>query len=348
MSRILAVLTVKDEGPFLLEWLAHHKSIGFTDFLVLSNDCSDGTDAMLDRLHELGEITHVANPAPHQGGIQFAALKRAQKAPIVEEADWIIALDVDEFVNIHAGDGTVQALIDAIPLAHSIALTWRLFGNAGVVEFEDKPILEQFPQAAPEVLFWPWRASLFKTLFRNDGTYQKLGVHRPRQPDAKKLDRAQWFDGSGLVLPSRFKTKGMFTPPGRNAYTLAQINHYPLGSMQSFVVKSARGRAVHSADQLGMDYWVERNWNQVNDSSIQRTAPKRRTIFKTLMKDPILADLHHAAVAWRRARFLELMKDEAMRSLYGRLLMTPPSQTPPPDQVRALYGFAQSAAKADE
>ena len=48
--RALAILGVRNEGAFLLEWLAHHRATGFTDFLVFSNDCEDGTDAMLERL----------------------------------------------------------------------------------------------------------------------------------------------------------------------------------------------------------------------------------------------------------------------------------------------------------
>lgn len=61
-TRALIVTCMRDEGPFILEWLAHHKSIGFTDFLIYSNDCEDGTDQILDRLHEMREITHIPNP----------------------------------------------------------------------------------------------------------------------------------------------------------------------------------------------------------------------------------------------------------------------------------------------
>ena len=39
--RITAVTCVKNEGPFLLEWIAFHRIIGVTDFLFYSNDCSD-------------------------------------------------------------------------------------------------------------------------------------------------------------------------------------------------------------------------------------------------------------------------------------------------------------------
>ena len=62
--RATAVLTVRNEGAFLLEWLAHHKGIGFTDFLVFSNDCDDGTDAMLDRLARDGRAHPPAQPRP--------------------------------------------------------------------------------------------------------------------------------------------------------------------------------------------------------------------------------------------------------------------------------------------
>jgi len=87
--RVTVVLTVRNEGAFLLEWLAHHRACGVTDFLVFSNDCDDGTDAMLDRLDALGWLTHVRNPGPHPEGPQWAALKLADTHPLVTGADWL-------------------------------------------------------------------------------------------------------------------------------------------------------------------------------------------------------------------------------------------------------------------
>lgn len=57
--RVLAILCVKDEAAVLAEWLAHHRSIGVTDVLAFSNDCSDGTDALLDRFEAMGLLTHL-------------------------------------------------------------------------------------------------------------------------------------------------------------------------------------------------------------------------------------------------------------------------------------------------
>jgi len=340
-KRILAVLTVRNEGAFLLEWLAHHRAVGFTDFLVLSNDCQDGTDTMLDRLEHMGWLVHLRNDGPHDnGGIQFTGLKLADKHKLVKKADWILTLDIDEFVNIHVGDNTVPALLEALPEATAITLTWRLFGNADVVSYRDHPVTDSFVRCAPAVMYWPWRASMFKTLYRNDGTYRKLGVHRPRNPDKSRLDAARWFDGEGRKLEDQFRHTRVFNTYGRSNYALAQLNHYALGAMESFVLKADRGRAVHSDHMLGMDYWVERNFNTDVDTSIRRLAPRSQPIREGLHADAELARLHGAAVAWRKARFLELMKQEPYRALFARLLMTPPSRPISLNSARTLAGFA--------
>lgn len=334
--RIAAVLTVRNEAAFLLEWLAHHRAAGVRDFLVFSNDCQDGTDAMLDRLAELGWLTHEPNPGPYDTrGIQFTALKSAEKHPVVRDADWLLPLDVDEFVNVHVGQNTLPDLIEALPQASAITLTWRLFGNAGQVRYADTPVTETFTRAAPKVMYWPWRSAMFKTLYRNDGTYRKLGVHRPRQPREDRLESAVWVDGSGRVLDDQFKTRRIFSNYGQDNYQLAQLNHYPLGAMESYVLKADRGRAVHSDHLLGLDYWVERNWNTDEDRSILRLAPRRAEIQAELLADPVLADLHAKAVAWRHARFNALMAQEPFRALFGRLHMTPESR--PLSRAAALH-----------
>lgn len=333
--KITAVLCVKNEGAFLLEWLAHHRAAGVTDFLVFSNDCTDGTDAMLDRLEEMGWLTHLPNPGPHPEGPQWAALKRADKHTLVRKADWLLPLDVDEFVNVHVGDRTLPALIRALPDATAITLTWRLFGNDGIVEFRDHPVTETFTRAAPAVLHWPWRAAMFKTLVRNDDSYRKLGVHRPRSPVPERMADQRWYDSAGRSLPKEFHTGRIFSPFGRDNYAFAQLNHYPLGAIESYVLKCDRGRAVHDSDTLGMDYWVERNFCDAEDRSI--LALESRALRDALHGDPVLKRLHATAVDWRHARFKALMAVEPLRALYGRLLMTPPSRALDPDTARTIW-----------
>ena len=43
--RILLVAAMRNEEPYLLEWLAYHRSIGFTDVVICTNHCVDGRPA---------------------------------------------------------------------------------------------------------------------------------------------------------------------------------------------------------------------------------------------------------------------------------------------------------------
>ncbi len=338
--RFLAVLTVRNEGAFLLEWLAHHLAIGFTDFLVFSNDCQDGTDNMLDRLAALKLLTHIRNDGPHKGGIQWTALKLADKHPLVKNADWLLTVDIDEFVNIHTGNHTLPDLLKALPNATAVTLTWRIFGNDGVQRYQDKPVTDQFTMAAPRIMNWPWRASLFKTLYKNNGIYGKLGVHRPRSPDKTRLHEASWFDGCGRQLDDRFKRQQLFSPFGRDNYQLVQLNHYPLGAMESYVIKRDRGRVNRDDSATGMSYWVERNWSVEEDTSISSIRSARDRELAKLMDDPTLSDLHANAVSWRVARFDTLMQQEANRALMGQLIMAPPSEPLSVKAANSLFNYA--------
>ena len=348
MTRTLAILTLRNEGAFLLEWLAHHRAVGFTDFLVFSNDCEDGTDAMLDRLADMGELTHVPNPAPHARGPQWEALAQAVDHPLYAAADWAMVLDIDEFVNVHAGDHTLDALRAALPQADAIALTWRLFGNNGLVQFTDAPLTDQFTRAAPKVITYPWRAVMIKSLFRTDGPWDKLGVHRPRGGDKAAREAARWYSGAGDELEGPFKHQRLFSHLDRDNYRLAQLNHYPLGAMQSYLLKVARGRANREDGAMGMDYWVERNWATDEDTTIARYTPARDPIWARLAADSTLADLHARAVAWRHDQFNALMLQDDFRALFGRLIITPPARQTPPQLAAYIFDFARKAQQSGE
>lgn len=332
--RAVVVTTLRNEGAFLLEWVAHHRALGFAGILAYSNDCEDGTDAMLDRLAAMGGLAHRRNPGPHPRGPQWAALRAADRDPVAQEADWVLVADIDEFPVVHAGEGRLDDLLAAVPGADAIALTWRMFGNDGQAAFRDAPVTETFLRCAPAVLHWPWRAQMIKTLFRRDGAYARLGVHRPRDPAPGAAPR--WVDGSGEPLPDAFRAARLFTDPGRDPHRLAQMNHYALGSAEAFVVKCDRGRANRAAPAFDLGYWADRNFSAVEDRSILRLAPARRAIEAELRADPVLGALHRAAVDWRRARFRALMREEPWRALYGQLRMLPPSRVLDRDEAQAI------------
>jgi hypothetical protein len=184
---------------------------------------------------------------------------------------------------------------------------------------------------------------MFKTLYRNDKTYRGLGVHRPRNPVEDRLPDARWFDGSGRALGPDMATGRVFSDYRQDNHALVQLNHYPLGAVDSYVLKADRGRAVHSDDLLGLDYWVERNLNEEEDLSALPVWDRAQPVRDAFAADPVLADLHTKAVTWRNDRFHILMEQDRFRDLYGRLLMSGTSHPIPPDAARMLTDTALKA-----
>lgn len=302
-SRVI-VTTMKNEGPFMLEWIAYNRAIGFTDFLIYTNNCDDNTDKIADRLQELGLAQHRENKFKKGGSPQRRALKVSRAEPLVQNADWLICADCDEFLNIRVGKGRLDDLFAAVGDADAISVCWKLFGNSGRLEYSDDFIISQFDHCLGEDEYPNFRARGMKTLVRNTERLERLRIHRP----AFRLDKGdvKWIDGGGKPMPDGYleggwKTHAAFT------HDLVRLHHYAVRSIESFLVKRDRGRTNHVGDDQGVNYWSTMNYNSARDTTIHARLPTLRAEMAKLLQDPELAKLHKGACDWHRAKIKELM-----------------------------------------
>jgi hypothetical protein len=319
--RTLIVTTMKNEGPFLLEWIAYHRAIGVTDILVYTNDCTDGTDTFLQLLQGKGICEHRQNPWK-KGDLanpQHSALQASEAEPVVQNADWSICMDCDEFINIKLGDGTLQTLYAAMGDANMISMTWRLFGDSGVVTYEDKPVIAQFDRCAPEIIRKPHQAWGFKTLFRNTEIFRKFGVHRPKGLQPEHWHQIRWLNGSGKPMPKNILRNGWRSTLESYGYDWVQLNHYAVRSVESFLVKRDRGRVNHTDRDQGRNYWFRMSHNQDQDSSICNRLPLFQAEMDRLLADPEIRAAHEYSVAKHREKIAELMMQEAQQAFYAEL-----------------------------
>jgi len=299
----LIVTTMKNEGAFVLEWIAFNRAIGFTDFLIFTNDCADGTDRIAMRLEELGLAAHVANRLKPGQSPQRAALRKARWHPRAQAADWLICADVDEFLNIRTGTGRLADLMEAVGPVDAVSVCWKLFGNAGRTSFERGFVTEQFTRAAPERRFPGYRARGVKTLYRTGGGFRAPGIHRPRL--AEGAPPPVWVDGGGRPVSARF-AEGGWSAKGDFSHDFARLHHYAVRSADSFLVKRDRGRTNHVNADQGLDYWRAMNANHEDDRSLLPRLEAARAEYARLIADPELARLHEAACAWHEAKIAEL------------------------------------------
>lgn len=306
------VSTMKNEAPYILEWVAHYKTLGFDHILVCTNDCTDTTVEILRRLQEMGLVTQ-HDTVVRKAGIHRSALRQASRRyDIVLNASWIFVCDVDEFLNIHLGDGSVRALVEGSGAdADVISVPWRVFGPDGVERFEDKPVTQQFTKGEYE---WdaearPNTGKFVKSLYTNQHKFLRMGLHAP-------VSRDEHVENTRRVLPGGidYVLNGRRTdnPP---LFTHAQVNHYALRSMESFLIKRARGRANHSHHVLGKEYWDKFNLNDETDTSISRYREQTAEWLERFKRDPELADLHARGVEWHQRKAASLRMDPEMDDL---------------------------------
>ncbi|SIT78504.1 Glycosyl transferase family 2 [Yoonia rosea] len=332
MTRFVIATPMKNEGPFIVEWVAHNLAIGVDAIAVFSNDCSDGSDALLDRLDAMGKVHHFDNTFGGKPAPQRRAYRRFLKMDLAGPEDWVIPIDADEYINIKTGDHTLQALTRAVPDARTLSMTWRLFGNAGVVGYKDKFLTDQFRSAAADHTPRPPQAWGLKTMFQRD-LWGHIGVHRPKRPTVEQFSETQWYNGSGQPMPDRYMQGSWRSGPDSLGYDLVQLNHYALKSCESYLVKKARGRAHHGGEALGLEYWQKMNHNRIEDRSIDAIRPRKAAIYKELLADSELRTLHDACCENHRALIRELQTRPDFNDLMAALV---------PDAETAARGSDQS------
>ncbi len=318
-TRVCAVTCMKDEGPFILEWVAYHRAIGMTDFLIFTNDCSDGTGPLLDALDRRGIVRHLPNPSGvlNSPRHQPIAVQYAKQHKEAAGADWVISMDVDEFLNIHVGDGRLDDLFAAMPEARVISLSHLDFGCDGIEVYEDQFVTRQMARCqSPDPVERDRRG--IKTLVHRDAPANRLSNHRPFFQNPEEA-LPVWVDGSGRAMAPRVvegEHKGI---DARGAYDLAQINHYPVRSMETFLVKSIKGDVVAVDKFAGIDYFDKRDAAVAVDTSILRHLDAAGAEFDALLADPEIRELHLKAVAHHARTIADLRKAPDRKTLLGEM-----------------------------
>ena len=306
MAETYTVLTtMKNEGAFLLEWFAHHKALGFDRFLICTNDCEDTTAEMVVRLSKMGLAIHHQTLYRPTQSIQRRALKQGARYREVKSSDWIYVCDADEFLTSRIGDGSVRALTAAGGAGvEAISVPWRRFGTNGQRDYREGMITQQFIMAnassGPGAASHAFPKSMFRGELLRDKHIQRIGVHVPLPKPDLGHDLRVELPGGVAVQPGHQKLLVQAD------YSLAQVNHYQLRSMDSFLVKSARGKVNHVNDKMGYRYWAFNDSNDEPCDLIRRYDTEVARWMAELLSDRRLNTLHQRAVRWHRQKIAEL------------------------------------------
>ncbi len=323
---LLTFTAMKNEGPFIIEWVAWQRLMGIDNIVVLTNDCDDGTDAILDQLDRMGVVRHLPNPIevlpnnleqpikPQVAGFAYGRKLREWK-----DADYVLLCDVDEFPCLRGGDASLRDLLSRLDHPDVLTMSETVFGTGDVIAFQDTPITAQFTHSSSHAPGKFRSRRGFKSIARTDPRLM-IRNHRPKV-SAKHAADIRWLDGSGRDFPMDLRTRLHKGADSRGMFDLVTINHYPLRSLESYMVKAARGQPMGGA--VDRTYFRKRNQLRDVNSEMLEHLPRLQEEIETLRKNSKLNELHLRSVDHHRAMISRLRKTPLYRELMAMVRPEP-------------------------
>ena len=235
---------VKNEGPYLDEWLRYHLRLGFDHIYVYNNaPDEDGYDTA-----PYGDRVSVT-PFPGSGR-QIPAYDHCLERCRGRHT-WLAFIDADEFVVLRR-HGSVGELLAEHCRSGALCLNWYVFGSSGEKGYRPKPVRQRFRRRGREVHHH------VKSIVRVDDAMFMINAH------VAELYLGCWArDTSGKAVT------GASNPGGPT--DVAVIHHYFTKSLGEFVRKRARGMADREMGDVRPDSdFAGHDLNEVEDDSAWR------------------------------------------------------------------------------
>ncbi len=247
---------VKDETPFLKEWITYHSLLGVEHFYVYDNMSKIPVDKVLFGFVPKARLTvrRLAGTA-----VQLPAYKNCLD-DFGPQCRWIAFLDLDEFlVPLHDDDLRI-VLAEFEPYA-GLVVPWRIFTSNGRLARPKGPVIGEYTRRCTEAVSAtihvksvvdPARA--LEPITPHHFTYKPGGYH---------------VDGAHFPVPP--ESPFAYFPAGGPL----QINHYYYRSQQDYEAKISRGRSdvLEKSPRPLEAFYAQTRWETVEDTSVLRFLP---------------------------------------------------------------------------
>ena len=250
---------IKDEGRYLLEWLAFHRAAGVDHFLLYDNDSSDETPAIVAAFERAfpGSITLIAWPGQAQ---QWKVYEDAINRRLPKLSRWAAFIDGDEF--LYGVSEDLKDIMRSFEAVSCLCVYWLVFGSSGHVEAPEGLCIENFRRCASRTSKANGR---YKSIAKVSRLKGRAAVHL--MPVWGRVVDEGWND---------IDRKAGRSPKG--LLTRVRINHYIVKSHAEWRVKQARGLATArdgDDDRYRPDsFFAENDRNERQDKVALRFAPE--------------------------------------------------------------------------
>jgi hypothetical protein len=314
------VATARNEGLYLIEWIAYHRLIGVEHIFLYSNDNDDGSDDLLSALADAGVITWIQNRLAPGGSAQYKAYGHALGLlPNILDYRWSAILDLDEFfVYDPAKFSSIRHFLAWHEQrdADAICVNWMGASCNSASRWTDVPVTRRFPVSRDSIN--PHVKSVFRP---------SLFIHSsPHFPRTDERLHPKFLNSRGTPHTFGSTAKRAGLQPYEWAAlsdepdsSFASINHYFFKSSEEFLWKASRNRGDLptepgiSQDQKLLPFFrmfletFSKAPSEVDDRVV-RCAPKLEEEMASLRSVPDVARAEDGVRTAFRGRMKEILR----------------------------------------
>ena len=256
------VAILKNEKPYIKEWIEYHLMQGVEHFYLCDNDSTDGIKEYLQPYIDKNIITYIPQPGINQQKSCYEKVVNQYK----HKTDWLAIIDLDEYL-VPLKENTIAKFLEEFEYASEVSLHWMNYGDNGAFSRKDNLITEFFTAHS-------------KTL-----NHTVKSIVRPN----KVID----FEGFGSNHYVKVEGKSVNEYHKPVNYMLnynisgdkARVNHYITKTFAEFHHKKNRGHPEGTS--INYTYYFYHNDNEVkNDTTMLRFLPKlKKRMSKSLLQD---------------------------------------------------------------
>ncbi|MDD2893168.1 MAG: glycosyltransferase family 2 protein [Halothiobacillaceae bacterium] len=265
--RVGVACIVKNESPYILEWVAHYHLLGFDKIIVGDNLSSDDTLLKLRHLARMGTID--VHRFDHPSGKPQVHFYDHVSSLYSDQLDVLCFFDADEFIfhkdeNINPRNEISNLFRDH--QVSAVAINWCIYGSSSEKEFRNELLTRRFLKHSTEKF---GANKHYKCAVRLESMFGMLNPHHPSVMSGKIIN------AEGNVV--EYEKRDCITLYGLShtvSWNNLRINHYFCKSEQEFrEIKMPRGLA-DSTGMRSMSHFHAHDKNDRCDFSVDKHATK--------------------------------------------------------------------------
>ena len=328
IDKVCVVTTARNEGIYILEWIAHYKNLGVDHIYIYSNNNSDSSDLLLRSLSDRNIITYIENDMASGEDAQSKSYSHALMVNnSILNYEWSIFVDMDEFLCVNKN---IFYNIKEFLLWHEnkevdiISINWSFVASGGNKRWKESPIYSRFK--GENIV------DIHVKCINRTNKFIGSRPHHPYWDDQYDVFFRDSSREEHLCFSGPVSGEKSFSDNKKTNYAI--IYHFFEKSVEEFIWKFSRNRgdypAVLGENHLDIPEGILRNFIENFNKKIEHTSSmiddyvlENNNLIENYLKDDKIKNMHNLVIDSYRKKietvFFRLSELSLENDLYKKL-----------------------------